>query len=88
MYLQLFKNDNNLSVCVSSSSSRCPAAVLDCMEMTKFFHMIYRLYAIAPNNSRILEEDIVLSGYRVPAGVSSYYTMSILTGSCFGRLTS
>ena len=25
---------------------------------------------MAPNNSRILKEDVVLSGYKVPAGVS------------------
>ncbi len=30
---------------------------------------LYRMYAIAPNNTRILEKDIVLSGYRIPAGV-------------------
>ena len=29
-----------------------------------------RLFPIAPNNSRILKEDVVLSGYKVPAGVS------------------
>ena len=41
-----------------------------------FFTTIkFRLYPVAPNNSRILHEDIVLSGYKVPAGVRvlSYY---------------
>ena len=36
---------------------------------SKPFH---RVYPILAYNSRVLKEDVVLSGYRVPAGVSSY----------------
>ena len=31
---------------------------------------VHRLYPVAPQNSRILCENVVLSGYNVPAGVS------------------
>ena len=34
-----------------------------------YFFLLNRLYPIVPYNTRILEEDIVLSGYRIPAGV-------------------
>ncbi len=37
---------------------------------TKNSRVTCRLYPVAPNNSRILGEDVVLSGYNVPAGVS------------------
>ena len=35
----------------------------------------FRLYPIVPNNTRVLKEDVVLSGYRVPAGVSYSYRL-------------
>ncbi len=31
-----------------------------------------RLFPIAPNNSRLLAEDVVLAGFKVPAEVSGY----------------
>ena len=41
------------------------------MHYTLAYMTLYhnRFYPIAPNNSRILNEDVVLSGYKVPAGV-------------------
>ena len=37
-----------------------------------------RFYPIAPNNSRILKQDVVLSGYNVPAGVGLFIISSHL----------
>ena len=49
---------------------------IDCeMEMSACTRS--RLYPIAPNNSRIPKEDIVLSGYKVPAGVSTHVCMLV-----------
>ena len=32
----------------------------------------FRMFPVAPGNGRTLDQDIVLSGYHVPAGVSLY----------------
>ena len=37
-------------------------------DFMNFFSL--RLYPIAPNNSRMMKEDVVLSGYKIPAKVS------------------
>lgn len=35
----------------------------------------YRMFPVASNNTRILKEDVVLSGYKVPAGVGTMNTV-------------